>query len=206
MTRPTARLTPLLAFAAIALVAVAGPASALYLATPLLLETESPQVNVGDTVDFTIRPSPENETAVDDWAGKTVRVTLSWDEAEGRPAEEPTSSEEDTTRTRTIENVTLAADATGAFSWTVPAEVDDKNVFIQLVGGDEETLAVIDLAVGDAEPINKIAASGPGEPVETPMETGEEQSAEDADDRDVPAAPLVALLVAVGAIALARRR
>lgn len=202
--RPTQAIAaPLLALLVAGFLLVAGPATAIYIVTPLILEGDTEKADVGDVVHYTVRAQNDTEAAA--WGGKTVQVIAVWTENQ---TENPDGSVSDGDETR-IDVATLAldGDAAASFDWTVPEAADDKNVNLRIVSDEaEEPLAFADLAVGDAEPIMKIAASGPSgeEPVETPLEQEDDAA---PPTNDTPGLPLVLGALAVaGAAVLARRK
>lgn len=215
MTRAAAATFALLAGLAL----LAPPASALYLATPLVLHPSASEANVGDTVTFRIEPI--NESAQRAWAGKSVQLVYAWDANQPSPGNATSSdappAEEKPMRKSAGSPILLDANATATATWTIPAEVDDKNVFMVLESPEGEQLAQADLAIGDAEPMARIAASGPGSP--EPVRNDAEESGElpsgtpaptttgGADARDTPLAPIAALAaLAIAGLALATRR
>lgn len=209
---------PILALLIGGMLAISGPATAIYIVTPLTLTPSTEHAEVGDEIDFTI--APQNDTEAAAWAGRTVRVEYSWDTAEGEGAgspEEPTSDETYQTRLL-LESLTLDDAARGAFTWTVPDEVADHNVDIRLVDDAGEGVAFTYVAIGDAPPQMRIlAGSGmaeggeePADDTTTPTPAEQEQNApeNDASGNAVPAAGAIAALGALGivALALARRK
>ena len=215
MARTHGIAIPLLALFAAAVLATSGTASAIYIYTPLQFENAPEKADVGDTLDLVVVPDAENASAKTDHAGKTLRAVLGWSASEGQ--EPDASASEEDAREEDIGTVALDADARGSLTWTVPAEVDDKNVFIRLETAEGEAVAFAYIAIGDAEPVMMIAASGPSEggegveePTATPVEEGgnlDDTNAESSGGRsNVPGAPVVAALVGIGALALALRR
>ena len=195
-----------LALAAAVLVALAPAAQALYVVTPLRLHSETMQADVGDEVRFDV--SPENESMQAQWGGQTVVVWYTFDPNESEDPEQPRAETEPSfRRAQILPDLQLDADASGTFTWTVPAEVDDRNVAVRVESADGELLAIRDLAVGDAPAVMRIAAGGPGEPVETPMETAPADEDHGPErERDTPGLGVVAALGMLGLAALAVRR
>lgn len=193
--------------AAFGLLSTAAPADAIYIETPLVLEGQD-HADVGDDIDLTAGPNQNNESAKDDWAGKTVKVRYSYDKNENHQggADAPTSNEGYTEGD--IGTITLDAKAAGTIRWTVPAAVDDRNVHIFLEDDAGERVAFTFVGIGDAEPMMRLASSsGPmdGEP-----ELGDASSSGDIEEEagEASALGLVSVL-ALGALALvgvARRR
>ncbi|HWH08095.1 MAG TPA: hypothetical protein VNX21_02780, partial [Candidatus Thermoplasmatota archaeon] len=71
--------------------------------------------------------------------------------------------------------VTLDDASAGSFTWTVPAEVDDRNVLLQVMDGDEP-VATAHVRVGDAEPMMHATGGGsPGGPVGGAEPVGEDE-------------------------------
>lgn len=226
MTRKTLAVAALLAGC---LLVAATPAQAIYLITPLNIDPSSAEADVGDGITFTLTPNDEYEGA--SYAGQTVTIRYSFDPEEGQrdsatypedpdgtvsSDDEPRAPDEeweDTTITRDVGPVSLDAESRATFSWTVPEEVDDRNVFVTVVAEDDTTLARAHVRVGDAEPMHFLASeSSPrdlkddgalsnddAQADDFPQETGEGRSS-------IPAPGLVAALVATAAIALALRR
>jgi hypothetical protein len=163
-------------------------ASAVLVETPLTLDADKDAAEVGQSVVVTIEP--KNDSVARDYASRTLRVQYTYDAAQ----------EGGESRTGEAGSVTLDADARGSFTWVVPQEVDDTNVFLVLMHG-EETAGSVHIAVGDAPPI--MFATG-GEQTSAEDET---TSAED-DTRGVPfvGGALVAVVAAGAALLLARRR
>lgn len=198
--------------ALVALVALAGNASALYIQTPLLLDVDQ-EADVGDVLVVTVRP--ENETAAAKYAGATVRVLFTYDANEsGQGAaspEEPVDASDFREHT-ILDTLVLDDQAQATFGWTVPAEVDGHNVDLVIEQGAER-LAFAYLAVGDAPPMMRIlAGSGPApdgigpdtEQDPEPADDGEDADQEDA--QDTPGFGLLAALAALGAVVVLRRR
>lgn len=198
-----------LAFVAVALLAAAPTTGALYIVTPLSLSGGDGHADVGDEVELDIAPNSQHENGTaDKWAGRTLVLKYGWDPAEGSDRSE--EAEVDHTReTRVIGEITLDAEGKGTFTWTVPAEADDKNIVLTVGPAEGEPHAYLDMAIGDAEPMHRLAASTGG-PVETPMEddTGGDPPQESQDDaRPTPGVAAVVLAAAlVGAALVARRR
>lgn len=193
-----------IALAAAAFAVAAGPAEALYLQTPLTLEGDRTEADVGDDVGFEVGPNDLDENATRDWGGKTIYAKYSYDPYEGSGTA-PDEGYEWTIRD--IGEVVLDADARGSFTWTVTDDADDKNVVVLLQSASGDHLGQWDLRVGDAEEMYRLAAgtgAGPIEEGEPAPEEGAEASG--GDDRAVPAFGLAFLVATVGAIAVAIRR
>lgn len=190
---------PILIAALLACTLAAPMGSAMYIATPLAMFASSDHAEVGDRVDFRIEPG-ENATAASAWAGRSARVVLSYEgDAGGEAAYE---------RRVLDEPVALDANARGSFTWTVPSDLDDKNVGVLLESDDGELLAQADVAVGDAPPIMKALMTETGEAPEETTPTPAEAAQDDgpSTERDVPLAPALALAaVALAAIVIRAR-
>lgn len=196
------RHTPIFAIViGVALLAAAAPSQAIYIETALKLEPSQHEADVGDDVDFTIRTNPDVEDAKDYWADKTVKLRFSYDKNEGQQQNDPDApTSNDGFTTRTIAELVLDADARGSFTWTVPAEVDARNVEVFLEGPDGDRLGFDYLLIGDAEPMMRIT-SAPGDMEPEPgQEFGHEDDAEDADAEEASALGLIALTLALGAV------
>lgn len=201
-SRIPALVAPLFALVAAGFLLVAGPSTALYIVTPLVLESDAGHAEVGDTVHDTVRAQNETEAAA--WAGKTVRVVAVWTENQTETPDGGVSDGDE--RSLDVATLTLGEDAGATFEWVVPQEVDDENVNLRILSDEaEEPLAFADLAVGDAEPIMRIAASGPNDgPVEpAPEETGGDEPAQ---DHETPGAPVALVALAAAGVALLLRR
>lgn len=202
MRPPQAIAAPLLALLVAGFLLVAGPATALYIVTPLVLEGDTEKADVGDVVHYTIRAQNDTEAAA--WGDKPVRIVAAWMENQ---TENPDGSVSDGDEViLDVTTLSLDTDAGASFDWTVPAAADDKNVNLRILSDDaEEPLAFADLAVGDAEPIMKIAASGPNgeEPVETPLEQENEAT---PPTNETPGLPLVLGALAIAGVAVLARR
>lgn len=194
----------------VALLAAAAPSQAIYMETDLLIDPQDSEADPGDNVTFTIRPSPNVDDAKQKWGGKTVKLRFSYDKNETPHdgPDEATSNEGYTTRD--IVEIKLDGEAGGSYTWTVPEEVDDRNVEVFLQSADGERLASGYLNVGDAEPLMRIASSGPGDAEPEPAtEIDEGASDDEAQQEEASALGLVALSVAIGAVVAAvavRRR
>lgn len=198
-----------LGLVAVALLAAAPTTGALYIVTPLSLSGGDGHADVGDEVDLVVAPNSEHENGTaDKWAGRTIVLKYGWDPAEGTDRSEGDETEH-TWETRVIGEITLDAEGKGAFTWTVPADVDDRNIVLTVGPAEGDPYAYLDMAIGDAEPMYRLAAST-GEPVETPMEedTGGEPPQESQDDaRPTPGVGVLVLAAGlVGAALVARRR
>lgn len=208
------RNTSILAvIAAAALLATAAPADAVYIETPLVIEAPDDHAEVDDTIEFTIGPNPNNASAQEQWAGKTVNVRYSYDKNEGQDGhhgDEPVSNQGYTEGT-ILDGLTLDEKARGTFTWTIPSEVDDRNVNIFLEeDGHDERLAFAYLAVGNATPMMH-AMSGPsdGEPEIGPedKESHDDAVSDTNEAAGIAAAGLLGTLALAGvAVALVRRR
>lgn len=241
MTPRSRRTTlPLLALALTAALAATPPASAIYMITPLHLTPSATEAQVGDEVTFEITPSEEHEGATYENARVTIRFGYDPNETADEPQPEgsgsggstdsgeatttdpdaPVSSDDETAGGEaedpytyaTIATLTLGASSTGTAAWTVPAEVDDHNVFVTVLSESGDTLASAHIAVGDAPPIMWAAMEGAPDDTkvveDTPPADRDDAGGESADDtgRVVPAAAPVAALAAVAALALLARR
>lgn len=209
-------------------VAVSAPAQALYISTPLHVTPSSAEADVGDDIDFTITPNDDHEGP--SYAGQIVTIRYAYDPEEGQhePSEnpdEPVSSDDeapgdgdlqDRSVTRDAVQITLDADSRAAFTWTVPEEVADRNVFLYVVSENGETLASAHVRVGDAEQMAFIMQEGAPEPDEgtATNEPGDAQppATDTADDggptvqNDTPAPGLMLVAGSLALIAAAMRR
>lgn len=203
---------PILALAAAGLLAVSGPASAIYIVTPLSLSFSDDEVDVGDELTLDIGPNPEDQNA-SKYAGQTVRIRYAWNPQESNESDpdQPASSEDGAQEVAgDVGTLTLDGQVRGSLRWTIPQEADDHNVFFQVLGADDEVLANGHVRVGDAPPtMATLAGSGPaegGEMEPVPEQRGEESAAEDADGNAVPGIGVAAIAVGAGVLALALRR
>lgn len=170
------------------LLLVASPASAMMIQTPLVVESDVEHAQVGDDVLFSIHP--QNRSEADRYGGRTLRAEYRYDATEdGREAGHGA-----------VGNATLAADATGSFRWTVPAEANATNVWITLFDG-EDVVGTAHLPVGDAPPIMFALGGGPADsgPVDEP-------AAQSSGARTVPFAGIGLLVAAAVGVALLVRR
>ena len=224
--RTHAIAVPLLLVAS--LMVAGGPATAIYVITPLTMTASANEAQVGDELTFDLAPNPDHEGP--SYAGASVRVQYGWDRMEGQhePSENPNetvSSDDETENThevRDLTTVTLDGESRGSFTWTIPEEVDDRNVFVTILSEKDETLASAHVRVGDAEPMMFALRSGSGAepamegaPEGTPPATTEggaedatttTDEARDEGGNDVPGVGLLAAAAAVGLAALALRR
>lgn len=171
-----------------ALVVLASPASAIFIETPLRLAADQNEVESGDTIRFHVEPAT-NESR-EQFADKPVIVRWSPYDENGT-AQDPRLLRDD---------LILDADARLAFEWLVPAEADDRNVFIT-IERSEEVLAQTMIVVGDAEPL-LMAMSGEA-PDPRPMERNNAVGDETA---KAPGAGILLALGAVAVVVLAARR
>lgn len=194
--------------ATVGLLAFAPSASAIYMVTPLHIGSDKHEYEVGDEASF--RVFPENETVAAEWADRTVQIRYSYDKNEGQaqgPDEQ--ASNEGYVQAVAVAELKLDDKATASFTWTIPAEVDDRNVEVVVYFADEH-VATIPIVIGDAEP-RMYAMSGPAggdkgsleSGGEEPTTTGGETPAAPEDDKNtVPAAGALALVGMVGAVAI----
>lgn len=204
---------PLAAALLASLLAMAGPADAIYIVTPLTLSPTDVEADVGDALQFDVAPHPDAEGA--SYAGRTLTVRYGYDPHEAAANEEPPSDPdgtvssddappEDASILRDAQTITLDDASKASFTWTVPAEVDDKNVWITLVDEQNESVANANVNVGDAPPRMYAlmeGSQGDGAPVQTDAE-----AVQDDATNDVPAPGVLALAVGAGLVALALRR
>lgn len=194
-------VVPLLLVAALAL---SGPASAMYIVTPLHLTASDNAVEVGDKVDFTLAPG-ENETEAKAYYGRTVRVVVSYDPYESAGEPDSPRGDGEWARETIVESLVIDDEGRATFSYTIPEKLDDKNLGILVEDAEGKIVAQADVSVGDAPPMMRALASESG-----PAEVGEEPSPEPAVDepsqQNVPGAGILALAAAVGVLALALRR
>lgn len=230
--RPHAIAMPVLLVAA--MLALSAHASAVYTITPLRLQASANEGEVGDEIAFDLSANPDHEGP--SYAGQTVTARYSYDPHEGEhqaseDPEAPVSNESSGEESDSpyvhadITQVALDEKSSGAFVWTIPAEVDDRNVFIVILSADNETLASSHVRVGDAEPMMftmQEGAPGSPEPVTGDAEPADGSgetltpspsptpTPEESEGNDTPALGLVATLAAVAAgaagLAHARRR
>ncbi len=206
--RPNAtRLGPFLALAVVALLGAAAPTQAIYIATPLTLDPKHSASEPGEDVGFTVGPSPDNESAREDWAGKTVKARFGYNPNEGSDSDHADSDMDYVLGE--IGTITLDDKAAGAFTWTVPAEVDGKNVDVFLESDDGERLAFAYLAVGDAPPVMRTMAGGAEDPERLDSEAPGVAD-DNAENGEAPSPGIAALMVflaaaAVGMTVLLRR-
>lgn len=205
--RPVALAAPLLAVCAAALLAISGPANALYVVTPLTLTFSAQEAEAGDVITLTLGPNEDHENA-STYAGQDVRIQYSWSANEGQDPENSSSDADEVTGI--AGQITLDGEARGSFTWQLPAESDDHNVFFTILAADDEPLAHGHVRVGDAEPIMAIMAGGSddGAIAETgPVDSTPAQDASsEGSGNAVPAAGVALLLGALGAVALALAR
>lgn len=175
---------------AIAALALLPGAQAIYIQTPLQLSSDAPQTNVGVTVNFTIGPDTDDAQA---WAGKSVRVEYAF------------PGEGEDYIVRPITDLTLDADVKGAFSWTIPSEVDNKNVDVRVMSG-EDLLAVTNVGVGESAPIMYATGGGPADSGQPLTNEEGQETTNDEPARNAPGIALVGGLLAVAFVALAMRR
>lgn len=165
---------------------LAPTAQALFIETPLHLTLAPQQAEPGMDVD--LDAAPANGSTRDAYAGKTVKARYAIEGQESTVYHE-------------IGDLVLDGDAKGRLRWKVSADVDDQNVLLQLVDG-EEVVGIAHLAVGDAPPMMYAMGGGPADSEvveETPRTEGQ---------KDTPMPGLLALAVAVGlaAVVALRRR
>ena len=195
------RPLPTLPLLAILLLAAAPGAQAVFIETPLRFSPVDADAEVGDELRFDVAPA--NDSAAAQYAGRTLQVRYATD------AESPEQSTRGEAGT-----VALDGKATGVVTWTVPADVDDKNVLLQVVDG-EEVLATAHVRVGDAEPV-MYATGGPaggggevvegGEPLASEPGPGNEDESGGANES--PGFTALAILggACVAVLLLGRRR
>ncbi len=204
----------------VGLLATATTADALYIRTPLQVHTDNSEADVGDTLPFNVTATDEEGATA--WSGKTVTVRWSYDPNEG--SENPPAEDEpypEPVSGTLLESLALDEKATATFTWTVPAEVDNKNVAIRLEDETGELLAIQHIAIGDAVPMMMIAMTGPGG--ELPEQTNSEtdtpanpdgvqnddtptEKTDTAKPRSVPSIGVLALVGAIGLLALVANR
>lgn len=165
--------------------------AAMLVETPLVLDAAPDQPKVGDTITITI--TPKNDSVAQQYGGKTYPIAYTYDGAEGDPSGQGDAG-----------NVTLAADGTGSFTWTIPPEVKDTNVFLTIMDG-EDGLGSVHVAVENAPPIMFAMGGGPAD-TGTPVDEGaSDAESEKTEERAVPGAGLFLALAAV-AVGIAIRR
>lgn len=171
----------------------AAPAHALYVMTPLRLTPTDSEGNVGDKLAFHVSPDPESNVS---YAGQTLTLRYTWDPNEG------SESSEAAAREGTGPQVALDAKGEADLTWTIPAEVDDRNVGLSLIDGAGEAVAFAYVRVGDAQPQMRTMAGSGGMPPasEIPEENAPSPHVEPTPEKAVPGA---ALAVTLGALALA---
>ena len=169
-------------------------AAAVLVEMPLAVEADKPAAKVGDVVTFDV--SLLNESWKERLAGRTLRVEFTHDG----------STQTDESAVGVVGDVTLDADAVGTFTWTVPESVDDKNVFVTIMDG-EEGVGSAHVAVGDAPPI--MFATGGAPPDGGAIDESGGEPVDDAtNEREVPAggAAFALLGVLAAAVAVVARR
>lgn len=180
---------------AVGLLAGASPAQALYIETPLNIHSPTDHADVGDDLDLTIGPNPNNASAEDQWADKQVKVRYSYDKNEGSDGPDAPTSDAGYTE-GDITTVTLDGEANGIFTWTIPSTVDDRNIHLFLEDAAGERLAFTNIAIGNATPMMYIM-NGPADgDLESAPET------EDATSEEAAGLGLLGLIGAVGVAAL----
>lgn len=172
--------------------------NAIYIETPLRVTADPAQAQAGDDVGFGVAPA--NDSAKERFAGKTLRAAYSYDSSENA---------DDATLQSPLPDVTLGDAATASFRWTIPAELDDRNVFVSLYDG-EELVGTVHIAVGDAPPM-LMATGGPanddGAIEPDTRETTQDDATPQANDKQaVPGLLTFGALVAIGLAAYALRR
>lgn len=165
-------------------------ASAVLVEMPLNVTPDRDHAEVGDEVEFTATLA--NSSWREDLAGRTFRVEATYDGGEDGATPAPIA----------VGNVTLDADASGTFRWTIPASVDDKNVFVTILRG-EDGLGSAHVPVGDAPPIMFATGGGPAD--SGPSETTDNDPSPET-GRGIPGPAAALVLVVLGALAWAARR
>lgn len=183
------------------LLAAAPGAQAVFIETPLHFSPGSADAEVGQELRFDVAPA--NDSAAAQYAGRTLQVRYATD------AESPEQSARGEAGT-----VALDDKAAGVVTWTVPADVDDRNVLLQIVDG-EEVLATAHVRVGDAEPV-MYATGGPsagggevvegGEPLASEPAPGNEDESGGAKESPGFTALVLAGGAAIAVLALGLRR
>ncbi len=189
----------------VALLTAAAPSQAIYIETDLLIDPPDSEADKGDNVTFTIKPNPNVEDAKQKWGGQTAKLRFSYDKNETPNAGPDEATSDEGYTTRDIAEIVLDDEARGEYTWTVPQEVDDRNVAVFLEAADGERLAFGYLNIGDAEPMMRIASSGPGDAEPEPAPGNGEEAAEDEaqEQEEASAFGLVALTLAISAVVAA---
>lgn len=187
-----ARLAPSLIVACLLL--VSSNASALLVETPLLLAADRENPSVGDLVTFTVEP--RNESVAREHSARSYVVEYRYDPVD----------EEGPSHVGIIGNVTLDAAARGSFSWTIPADVKDKNVFVAIVDGGAD-VGLMHVAIENAPAVMFAQNGAPegGGPEPDAADGAPEGTGESGESR-VPFAGAALIAVAVLAAALLARR
>lgn len=180
----------------LALLLLVPGAQAVFIETPLRLAPAEVEAEAGDDLSFDVAPANESTAAA--YAGKTLRVRFTSD-----------AETEDQMRTGDAGTVTLDDAATGQFSWVVPQELDDKNVVLSLMDG-EEVVATAHVRVGDAEPVMYATGGGlqGGEAVEAQpdADAGAEPTPQTSNDAPGFTALAIVAGAAVAVLLLSFRR
>lgn len=198
----------LIVIVAAGILALATPAQALYIETPLLIHGPE-KADAGDDVELTIGPHPDNATARDDWAGKTVHLRYSYDKNERASGDPDAPVDDSGITTGDIHRGLVLDDKAGAtLTWTVPAEFDGHNVDLYLEDDAGERVAFAYIAIGDAPPQMRImAGSGPaGEEPELDHDATTGNEDDERATHEANGLGLVGILGLLGLVGLGRIR
>jgi len=172
------------------LVALAVPTSAMLVETPLRLAADDKEPDNRQNIKFQVGAT--NDTTRDQLAGKDVIVRWAVYDENGS-AQEQTILRDD---------LVLDGEARLDFTWTLPAEADDRNLFVTIERG-EELLAQVHLAVGDAEPMLMLMSEMGPEDAEPSDGIEEEEHSEPA---NVPGLGIIAAVLGLALVGIGARR
>ena len=202
--RRTSPLRAAAALLALGLLAGAAPVDAAFIITPLQVTSEPSEPANRQQVRLTIDAT--NQTSQDAWKDRTIKVAWEVVDAENGAASGTIRDE-----------LRLDGKAHATLDWTVPAEADDRNIFVVLWSGDER-LGQAHLRVGDAEPM-AFTLGGPGGDEPVNVDDGAKDPGTDGStdrtggeaqrgDNRTPGFAGILALAGLGAVALlvARRR
>ncbi len=185
---------------------LAASATAAKMEAPLALETDTDHAEVGDVILLTI--STARDETQPQWAGQGVHLAFEYDMNEDRFTTNP-EGQTAWTRESIVTDIGLNDDATATYAWTVPQNLQDRNVMLLVVSATDEVLTYRLLPVGNPEPIMLASStsSGPNEPVPN-QETAEENEQVYETQTDIPnpkaptknAVPMIGALGLVGAV------
>jgi hypothetical protein len=170
--------------------ALATPASAIFVETPLRLSADDSEPANHQTVTF--HAEAANDTARAEFAGKDVIVRWAvYDE---------NASAQDDRLLR--DDLVLDDQAALNFTWTLPAEADDRNVRVT-IERDGELLGQVHLRVGDAEPMMMVMSDMAPE---SPAMSDRLEDTHESEPANVPGIGLVATLAGLIVVGVVARR